>query len=110
MSYGFTAGSPAGWFAGGGLAQPSGPGNFGGGGNSITGSTGNNGVTNTGGGGGGTHDAGGSSNGGSGIVILQYDSAKQDLTSVDVGLVYNYYNAGGKKTYVFTGGGGNITI
>ena len=67
-------------------------------------------MTNTGGGGGGTHDAGGSSSGGSGIVILQYDSAKANLTSIAAGLTYQWYNAGGKKTYVFTAGTGSITI
>jgi hypothetical protein len=110
VSYGFTAGSPAGWFAGGGLAQPSGPGNFGGGGNSITGTTGDNGVTNTGGGGGGTHNAGGSSSGGSGIVILQFANTVANISSIGGGLTYAFYNAGGKKTYVFTAGTGNITI
>jgi hypothetical protein len=43
-------------------------------------------------------------------VILQYDSARANLTSIDVGLTYSWYNAGGKKSYVFTGGTGSITI
>jgi len=115
--YGFSAGYATGWFAGGGAADNSGLGyEYGGGGRSDVPFkvVGENGRPNTGGGGGGTHGDAyggyGQSSGGSGIVILQYDSSKANLTSIDVGLTYSWYNSGGKKSYVFTGGTGNITI
>ena len=69
------AGSPAGWFAGGGGAGMSPPGNGGNGGGASGNVNGNPGIANTGGGGGGGYGGGPGAiggNGGSGIVIVRY--------------------------------------
>jgi len=71
------AGSPAGWFCGGGgggnNGGTAGSGGTGGGGAGASSGAGSDGVENTGGGGGGgAYGSGGGGSGGSGIVILRY--------------------------------------
>lgn len=67
---GLIAGSPSGWFAGGGGGGPTCAGTHGAGGSGIGGSSGTAGVANTGSGGGGAGAAGGS-----GVVIIRYPTS-----------------------------------
>jgi hypothetical protein len=49
--------------------------------------------------------------GGSGVVILSYDSARADLTSIGGGLTYTGpVTSGGRKIYTFTAGSDTVTI
>lgn len=71
------------------------------------------GVANTGGGGGGGYTYGGATEshpGGSGFIVIRYDSALPNLSTIGAGLTYTFSNTGGFKRYVFTAGAGNITF
>lgn len=96
---------------GGGGAQGA-AGGAGGGGNHIT-----NGTVNTGGGGGASDFGNAGGLGGSGLVILRYPDYIANLSSIGVGLTYQWSNtyssngvSTGYKTYTFTAGTGNITF
>jgi hypothetical protein len=67
---------------------------------------------NTGGGGGGNDYGYSGTSGGSGIVILAYPDAYAPLSSISVGLTYDYstVSRAGYRVYTFTAGTGTVTV
>ena len=99
----------AGGGGGGSYSTSAGAGGAGGGGAGTGGGiTGADGTANTGGGGGGFVD----STGGSGLVIIAYSNASQQLTSIDATLTYTLDTSSrpGYLVYKFTAGSGDITF